>query len=51
MIGEQEFIKLACSHTKYAMRVKSLVDCVCKILVTKILNSFNVNVTRNVTRV
>ena len=33
------------------MRVKSLVDCVCKILVTKILNSFNVNVTRNVTRV
>ena len=51
MIGDQEFIKLACSHAKYAMRVKALVDYVCKILVTKISIPFNINVTRNVTRV
>ena len=51
MIGEQEFSKLACSHTKYAMHVKDLIDCVCKILFTKIFNSFNMNVTRNVPRV
>ena len=40
-----------CSHTKYAMCVKGVVDCVCNILVTKISNSFNMIMTRNVTRV
>ena len=33
------------------MCVKGVVDCVCKILVTKISNSFNMIMTRNITRV